>query len=155
MATEMVLPALTTGHYWTKRASLNSTASAFHAVDVRTSAAFNTWARAIVQSLVKLLQLPDDWDGYGGVPIQGQIATKALTALLQVMDHDSPIPNVVPLNDGGIQLEWHRRGRHLELEFPSDEAPSFYYYEDGSESESEGKISRNYDRIDVYIASLK
>jgi hypothetical protein len=156
MATEMmVLPALTTGQYWTKRTSPNSNASAFYAASVRTGVAFRTWARPTVQSLITLLQLPEDWDGYGAVPIQGQIVTKALTALLQVMDHDSPRPSAVPLSDGGIQLEWHRRGRHLELEFPANETPSFYYYEDGSETECEGKISRNYDRIEAYIESLK
>jgi hypothetical protein len=87
--------------------------------------------------------------------IQEQIAQKALTVLVEVMENDAPAPSVVPLDDGGIQVEWHRRGRNLEIEFPAGEAPGFYYYEDGSELESEGQVSRSYDRIQAYIANLK
>jgi hypothetical protein len=75
--------------------------------------------------------------------------------LVEVMDNDAPAPSVVPLSDGGVQLEWHRRGRNLEIEFPADEAPGFYYYEDGSEFESEGQVSRSYDRIQTYLSKLR
>ena len=96
------------------------------------------WLKPTVQSLLDLLQLPQNWDGYGAVQVQEQIALKALMVLVEVMERDAPAPSVVPLNDGGIQVEWHRRGRNLEIEFPAGEAPGFYYYEDGSELESEG-----------------
>jgi hypothetical protein len=108
-----------------------------------------------IQSLRDLLQLPGDWDGYGAVQIQERIAQKALMVLVEVMENDAPAPSVVPLSDGGIQVEWHRRGRSLEIEFPADGAPGFYYYGDGSELESEGQVSRSYDRIQAYIANLK
>ena len=113
------------------------------------------WLKPTLQSLQDLLQLPQDWDGYGAVRIQEQIAQKALMVLVEVMENDAPAPSVVPLSDGGIQVEWHQRGRNIEIEFPADKAPDFYYYEDGTELESEGQVSRNYDRIQAYIADLK
>lgn len=47
-----------------------------------------------------------------------QIAQQALLLLVEVMDNDdAPPPSVVPLNDGGVQVEWHRHGRNLEKQF--------------------------------------
>jgi hypothetical protein len=89
------------------------------------------------------------------VQVQRQIAHQALRVLVEVMEIDSPAPSVVPLSDGGIQVEWHRHGRNLEIEFPADSAPGFYYYEDGNELESEGQVSRNLDQIEGHIAALK
>lgn len=165
------VPALTTGLFCFKCASLSSNASVFHDRDVRVRVTprpdycrpvsptcepdVPAWLMPTVQSFLYLLQLPRNWDGYGAMEIQEQIAQKALTVLVEVMENDAPAPSVVPLDDGGIQVEWHRRGRNLEIEFPAGEAPGFYYYEDGSELESEGQVSRSYDRIQAYIANLK
>ncbi|SPF48613.1 CopG domain protein DNA-binding domain protein (modular protein) [Candidatus Sulfopaludibacter sp. SbA4] len=113
------------------------------------------WLTPTVQSLVDLLRLPQNWDGYGAAQIQEQIAQKVLMVLVEVMENDAPAPSVVPLSDGGIQVEWHRRARNLEIEFPAGQAPSFCYYQDGCELESEGQVSGNYDRIQAYIANLK
>lgn len=166
-----VLPAPTTGLLCAKYATSGSNASAFHDRDVRVSVTprpgccrlasltcepeVPAWLMPTIQSLRDLLQLPGDWDGYGAVQIQERIAQKALMVLVEVMENDAPAPSVVPLSDGGIQVEWHRRGRSLEIEFPADGAPGFYYYGDGSELESEGQVSRSYDRIQAYIANLK
>lgn len=165
------LPALTTGLFRSKCASLSSNASAFHAVDVRVVVTPRSgycrpvsltdepeapaWLMPTVQCLLDLLQLPRNWDGYGAVEIREQIAQKALMVLVEVMDNDAPAPSVVPLSDGGIQVEWHRHGHNLEIEFPAREAPSFYYYEGGGQVESEGQVSKSYDRIQAYISSLK
>jgi len=113
------------------------------------------WLTPAVQSLLDLLRLPQNWDGYGAAQIQEQLAQKALMVLVEVMENDAPAPSVVPLSDGGIQVEWHRRARNLEIEFPAGQAPSFCYYQDGCELESEGQVSGNYDRIQAYIANLK
>jgi hypothetical protein len=165
------LPALTTSLFRAKFASLSMNASAFYDRDVRVKTTprpdfcrpaslvcdpeVPAWLITTVQSLLDLLHLPRNWDGYGAVQLQEQIVQKALMVLVEVMENDAPTPSVVPLSDGGIQVEWHRRGRNLEIEFPAGETPSFYYYEDGSELESEGQVSRSYDRIQAYIVNMK
>ncbi len=129
--------------------------------DVRQQAAyasdapFPAWLRPAMQACTDLLQLPQNWDGYGAVQIREQLAQQALVVLVEVMENDSPAPSVVPLSDGGVQLEWHRGGKNLEIEFPAGEAPSYCYYEDDSDVESEGQVPRNYQRIQAYLASLK
>ncbi len=71
------------------------------------------------------------------------------------MREDSPLPGVVPLSDGGLQIEWHGKGRHLEIEFPADEAPKFYYYEDDTGEEIEDWALRNYERVQELLSRIK
>ncbi|MCL4850147.1 MAG: hypothetical protein KJZ78_02055 [Bryobacteraceae bacterium] len=118
-------------------------------------APFPAWLKPTIQVLTDLLQLPQNWDGYGASQVREQIAQQALLMLIEVMENDAPPPSIVPLSDGGVQVEWHRRGKNLEIEFPADEAPSFYYYEDESGVESEGQVSWNYEKIQAYIAALR
>jgi len=112
------------------------------------------WLPPTKQALNDLLQLQENWDGYGAAQIEEQVAQNALMLLLEVMDNDAPVPSVVPLSDGGVQIEWHRRGRHLEIEFSADLVPGFYYYQDDGEEESEGLIHQNYDRVGMLVANL-
>lgn len=113
------------------------------------------WIEPTFHALKGLLQLPKDWDGYGASPVQERIAQRVLFVLCEVMEDDAPPPSVVPLTGGGIQVEWHRLEKNLEIEFPADAAPSFYYYEENSDLESEGQVSGNYDRIQAYISALR
>jgi hypothetical protein len=150
MMATYALPALTTSLFRLKYASPSSNASAFQDRDVSPR-----WLPPLVRSFLNLLQLPPNWNGYGAVQIQKQIVQKALIVLVDVLDDDAPIPSVVPLTDGGVQVEWHRGGRNLEIEFSTEGAPEFYYYEDDSDLEAEGSVSKNYTRIRTYITSLK
>jgi hypothetical protein len=43
------------------------------------------------------------------------------------MDGASPAPSIVPLGDGGIQFEWHRKQQDLEITFAADDTPQFFY----------------------------
>ncbi len=153
------LPALSNSLFRLKGGSRGSKAIAFalpvSAASDALDTAFPAWLGPTIQAFTDLLQLPRNWDGYGAVQVREPIVRKALLMLVGVMEDDAPAPSVVPLSDGGIQVEWHRRGRNLEIEFPAIESPSFYYYEDGSEVESEGQVSRSYDRIQAHIANVK
>src|ERR1017187_2252618 len=158
MAWSPARPALTTGLFRSKDATSVSNAMAFHSREAGTSLAAPVvpgWLVPTVKSLGDLLQLHRDWDGYGADEVQEHIAQKALWLLVEVMDNDSPSPSVVPLNDGGIQLEWHRHGRNLEIEFPVAAPPVFFYYEDASELETEGAVSRGYNHIQEYLLHLR
>jgi hypothetical protein len=147
------LPALTNNLFRHKRQSGGSKAIAF--ADPEAKAASPAWLKPTIQALQDLLQLPENWDGYGAVQVREQLAQQALMMLADVMENDAPAPSVVPLSDGGVQVEWHRRGLNLEIEFPADEAPSFYYYEDDTGLEGEGQVFRGYERIQAYISNLK
>jgi hypothetical protein len=77
------------------------------------------WVAAAATRLVELVSINHGWDGYAGRPVTIQAAQFAMAVLSEVMRHDVPLPSIVPLSYGGIQLEWHRKGWDLELEIES------------------------------------
>ena len=75
-----------------------------------------------------LIQLPGGWDSYGAKPVSSDAARAATTLLVQAA---SAVPNlaapaVVPTVRGGLQLEWHRQGVDLEIEFEPDGSGSWF-----------------------------
>ncbi|HJT33774.1 MAG TPA: hypothetical protein VJ783_17135 [Pirellulales bacterium] len=76
-------------------------------------------------SIERLRQFKANWDGYGAVPLDPKILDAA-TRFIESLAHDAaPAPQVVPMTRGRVQLEWHRGGRSLELEFESPETMHF------------------------------
>ena len=68
------------------------------------------------QMLEEMARLPDNWDGYGGLPIsKGAVANAraALSSLLAAV----PLPDITPNPNGTISMEWEtERGvAHLEV----------------------------------------
>ena len=75
-----------------------------------------TWVPAIVDDLVRLALLGDNWDSYGARPIRSENITTAFEALLTLVRPTTPRPYVVPTVSGGVQFEWHTEGADLEIE---------------------------------------
>ena len=55
------------------------------------------------------------------------LMNQSLSVLGSIMGATSPAPSVVPLGDGGLQLEWHRNQQDLEVVFAAEDAPRFFY----------------------------
>lgn len=70
----------------------------------------------------ELVQLPEGWDSYEAKPVSSQAARAAIAFLVKAASAvpNLPVPAVVPTVPGGIQLEWHRQGVDLEIEFKQD-----------------------------------
>jgi hypothetical protein len=66
-----------------------------------------------------LLQLPEDWDSYGARPIDARAVDAALRLLRATMQPNTPLPSVVPMSRGDVQLEWHVRGLDIEIVVPA------------------------------------
>lgn len=61
--------------------------------------------------LDEIATLPDNWDSYGAdTPWPDAIATAR--RIVTLFQH---APAIVPLSDGGVQLEWYREGFELEI----------------------------------------
>lgn len=76
------------------------------------------WVIPACLHLFVLQKLPDNWDSYGGVALQARHRDAALRFLGLIMSDDIPMPDIVPLADGGVQLEWRQPG--VEVDFISD-----------------------------------
>lgn len=63
-----------------------------------------------------LLQLSRGWDGFRARPVTDAAAVTAIKTLFAVANDHSLAPQIVPLVDGGVQLEWHAGGFSIEIE---------------------------------------
>ena len=68
----------------------------------------NTWlARYMEEKINGLLCLRAGWDGYRARPVSYEAVTAGLNLLFGVAGDLSLPPQVFPLVDGGLQMEWH------------------------------------------------
>lgn len=84
-----------------------------------------TWARRIFDDLGELATYGPDWDTYGAAAIDRASVEQAGRFISQQALRGIAAPAVVPMTDGGIQLEWHTGGVDLEISF-SAEDPGVY-----------------------------
>jgi hypothetical protein len=63
-----------------------------------------------------LLRLRLGWDGYRAQPLSMDAVEAAVDVLFGMADDLSLPPQLFPLPDGGIQMEWHADGEDLEIE---------------------------------------
>jgi hypothetical protein len=68
------------------------------------------------------------------------------------MDSTRPKPYVVPLNDGGIQVEWHCGESNLEIEIP-DTGPLALRFENPA-LEQEFELSGPVEVIGLHVRDL-
>jgi hypothetical protein len=73
------------------------------------------WTIPVSSQLNKLISLGPNWDSYGAKPISTQRVVQAFDLLKSIMREQTPVPTIVPTNEGSLQLEWHTQGIDLEV----------------------------------------
>jgi hypothetical protein len=111
------------------------------------------WVQPTVEALVRIMRLPPNWDSFGAQPVQSALAGKAVEILSLIMEENSPPPSIVPLSDGGLQMEWHLRGEDVEIVVATDE-PTTYYYRGREGNSEDGFPSAAYARLRSIIQEL-
>lgn len=107
------------------------------------------------QVLNNLLALEPNWDSYGANPIS-TCAMGVLERFLYRLRREVPDAYkeawVVPTNRGGAQVEWHARGRSLEIDLICEDGDFTIYCEDVN-----GKASAEYSTysMDDAVAAAK
>ena len=69
-----------------------------------------------VDAVNRLLRLPQGWDADGASAVSEVAAVTAVEWLDQLATDNTPVPHVVPLASGGLQLEWVAGGQAFEIE---------------------------------------
>lgn len=111
------------------------------------------WVEPTIRALVERMQLPQNWDSYGAKAVTAAAVARALDILTRVMGNGSPTPDVVPLTDGGIQMEWHTANWELEITIPGDDVPA-YYYQTSSSPIDEGEMLAPYEHVRTLVSNL-
>lgn len=100
----------------------------------------NAWLLPVVQRISDLARLPEGWDSYGARPLRVRAAQSTLEFLSSVSPVTSQGPAVSLTPEGGLICEWRRGSVSLVVECDPDGELSFYWSDDASEQEREGKV---------------
>lgn len=73
----------------------------------------------LVRELGDLMTLPPNWNSYGASAIQPQAVVLALRILI-THGFAGPLPAVIPLSSGGVQLEWWQDDDGVEISCERD-----------------------------------
>lgn len=102
----------------------------------------------------ELASLEEDWDGYRARPIDS-LALRRAEQIVQALGEGLPTPNVLPIPDGGVQLEWTAGPVELELEVqPAPGALVFVCDDDASGQRFDGELPGDDGLLGLALARL-
>lgn len=95
------------------------------------------WMLRVWERLQALQELPENWNGYGESPVALEAVAQTAELLVDI-GPTQPMPDIVPLCDGGLQIEWSDSSRELEIEVgPQGARTAFFVDDEGREQEFE------------------
>ena len=93
------------------------------------------WFDDIVATIRELLALGKNWDGCDEQAIHPGAIKRAMH-ILRTVGEEGPRPDLAPMSDGSVQLEWLYRGQQVRIEVPPD-GPALIHVIDPSGGEIE------------------
>jgi hypothetical protein len=112
------------------------------------------WFMSVLQSFANLATLHDGWDAERARRIDRPTINRALAAIEQLLPAEAPAPSVVPLQNAGLQIEWHHNRRDLEIEFDPSGKVEFYYFDEQTEEEYEGTVDPSFTTVKDYLTRI-
>lgn len=113
-----------------------------------------SWIMWAVRAAQQLLSLPENWDSYGARPVKPEAVVSALELLSMIMRLNTPLPEIVPTIQGGVQLEWHTRDIDLEIEVEVRGRYCVCYQDHRTGTEWEKEITSNLAPLNDCILEL-
>lgn len=99
-----------------------------------------------VTRLERMRDLEENWDGYGGRPIDSDIINRAITLVWNL----PIIPEVYPTSNGDIQLEFDTREIYLEF-VVKKRCVTMLYVENGNYKNAITAVLLDDKRVDYYV----
>ena len=85
-------------------------------IRVRVSNPRSPWVKELEKRFNILTSLRKGWDGYTGLPVSFTCAYFAANMIERLHNEAVPPPQLVPMSDGTLRLEWHMNKYDLEIE---------------------------------------
>jgi hypothetical protein len=106
-------------------------------------------------ALQGLVDIEDDWDGYGALaPTRIALAT-AWRIASRLSETGIPLPQVFPTRRGGVQLEWHTAHTSLEWELdPNGGTGVFIFDNDITGEKFDGEFAADLYRLGLALAQV-
>jgi hypothetical protein len=112
------------------------------------------WRDIAKERLRELGRLSVGWDGHGGSPVRGAVASFALAVLTAIMRPGIPRPSIMPLSDGGVQIEWHCRGWDIEVSITDAVYYQAWAREIETGAEEETPVTRDLSFLGLYLSRI-
>jgi len=93
------------------------------------------WVDAFLDRINAVGDLQAGWDGAVARAVSDAAVTCAMNFITEVMERDTPAPAVVPVNDGGLQLEWQYPALRVEVYIAPDGIVTAWLREPDQETE--------------------
>lgn len=100
------------------------------------------------------LEFPENWDSYGAARISPDVAFFSINFIESVISAVTPVPQVVPLHNGGIQFEWHENRINFEIAICKPNSCEYWYHDFTTGTEDSGVMTNDFHRIELVIARL-
>src|SRR5205823_4313543 len=112
------------------------------------------WLPQVVDQLNTLVSLRENWDSYGGSPLDPRLLVSAVRLLDRTMRYETPAPFIVPLSVGGLQLEWHQQGIDVEVELTAPHRFSVFFRDRVRGEEWEDAVGEDGGRLWHFLDEL-
>ena len=140
------------GNLRSAQGSGGQTSSAF--LDYGASHQRNGWMSAAYQQLAQLLELKRGWDGYQGSAISEDTAIFTFQLLYQIWSPDFPVPDISPMSDGGIMLEWLTNNYELTIEIEAPFSVEYLFECLAEGTAQEGKKTQDFSRLNDFAGLI-
>lgn len=95
----------------------------------------NDWQVKAIKKLASFSALEQGWDSYGSPSISDDVLDIATDIVAKAtVDYVSP-PRIIPVSGGGVQIEWSRESREIEVEVHPDLSIEVLLSENGQPQE--------------------
>ena len=112
-------------------------------------APIETLAERSRAAIDELTSLEAGWDGYDGIAVLPGVREHALCLLEAIGKHTTFEPDVVPLSNGGLQLEWYVGIHEIEVEIAPDCATCLHQERTDDGSITEVPIDNPHDVTEI------
>ncbi|MCB1466215.1 MAG: hypothetical protein KDK08_03500 [Rhizobiaceae bacterium] len=121
---------------------------------VRVTHPRSAWVNELEERFDVLTSLRRGWDGYAGVPVSFTCAQFAANLIERLYTRALPAPQLVPMANGTMRLEWHMNEFDVEVDVLGPYDVVAYRADLLNDSEDEIEIQTDFTELSEWIAAL-
>lgn len=121
---------------------------------VRVSSPNSSWANELERRFNELTSLRKGWDGYAGLPVSFSCANFAVNIIERLYTPSLPAPQLVPMPDGSVRLEWHVNQYDLEIDVLAPYEVIAFRSNLVTDREEEIEIDTDFTELATWLADL-
>ena len=121
---------------------------------VRVSNPRSPWVKELEKRFNVLTSLRKGWDGYVGLPVSFTCAQFAANVIERLYTDALPPPQLVPMSDGTLRLEWHMNQYDLEIEVLAPYEVVAFRTDLKTDEEQEIEVQTDFTELAEWVSDL-